>query len=179
MSGHNKWSSIKHQKGATDAKRGKIFSKMSKMISIVAKKGGDPKINSSLRLVVEKAKSVNMPKDKIESAIKRGTGQDKSTQLEEITYEAYGPNGTPLIIETITDNKNRTVSEIKHILNTYNGKLAESGSVKYLFSKQEEEWKPNYLTDITDENLKSQLIKLFNALDDHDDIKDIYSNINL
>jgi len=179
MSGHNKWSSIKHQKGAADAKRGKIFSKMSKMISIAAKKGGDPRINSSLRLVIEKAKSVNMPKDKIESAIKRGTGQDKSTQLEEITYEAYGPNGTPLIIETITDNKNRTVSEIKHILNTHNGKLAESGSVKYLFNKQGDEWKPNYLTDIMDENLKSQLIKLFNALDDHDDVKDIYSNINL
>ncbi|MBU2564357.1 YebC/PmpR family DNA-binding transcriptional regulator [Patescibacteria group bacterium] len=174
MSGHSKWSKIKHAKTATDAKRSEIFSKMAKLISIAAKKGEDPSMNASLRLAIEKAKSFNMPKDKIENAIKK----DKSAQLEEVTYEAYGPNGTPLIIEAITDNKNRTVSEIKHILSRYNGKLAETGSVKYLFSKQEGEWKPNYTTE-PDENLKNQLLKLFEALDDHDDINDIYSNVNL
>ena len=100
-------------------------------------------------------------------------------QLEEITYEAYGPNGTPLIIEVITDNKNRTLSEIKHILNTHQGKLAEAGSVKYMFEKKNEDWEPKYPMDIADENLKTQLEKLFEALDENEDVKEIYSNINL
>ena len=179
MSGHSKWSTIKHKKAITDARRSKTFSKVVKIISIAARKGGDPNANPSLRLAIEKARQVNMPKDKIENAIRKGTGQDKSAQLEELTYEAYGPNGTPLIIEVITDNKNRVVSELKHILNNYNGKLAETGSVKYMFEKQGEEWKPKYPTDITDENLKNQLTKLFEELDDNDDVKEIYSSINL
>lgn len=179
MSGHSHFSTIKHKKEITDSRRGKIFSKMAKIISIAAHKGGDPDINSSLRLAIDKAKKVNMPNDNIQRAIKRGTGEDKSTQLEEITYEAYGPNATALIIETITDNKNRTVSEIKHILSNHNGKMAESGSVKYMFNKQGEEWIPKYSTDISDENLKNKLTKLFEELDENEDVKDIYSNVNL
>lgn len=178
MSGHSKWSKVKHQKAITDAKKGKVFSKMAKLITIAARKGGDPEINPSLRLAIEKARGVNMPKENIQRAIKRGTGEDKEAKLEEITYEAYGPNGTPLIIETITDNKNRTLSEIKNILNNHKGKLAGAGSVKYMFDKKGEDWMPKYPMDITDENLKNQLTKLFEALDEQDDVKEIYSNVN-
>jgi YebC/PmpR family DNA-binding regulatory protein len=180
MSGHSKWANIKNRKEAMDKKKGKVFSKMAKIIEIAARKGGDPEMNPTLRLAIENARSVNMPNDNIERAIKKGTGEDKEGgQLEEITYEAYGPNGTPLIIEIITDNKNRTLSEIKHILNNYGGKLAETGSVRYLFDRMEGEWKPKYSIDVTDENLKQQLEKLFGELDDNDDVNEIYSNINL
>jgi len=179
MSGHSKWSKVKHQKAVTDVRKGRAFSKMAKLITIAAKKGGDPEMNSSLRLAIERAKSVNMPKDKIENAIKKGTGESKEGQLEEITYEAYGPNGTPLIIETITDNRNRAISEIKHILSNHNGKLAKVGSVKYLFEKQENKWKAKYSTDITDEKIKSQLKKLFEALNENEDVSEIYSNVSL
>lgn len=179
MSGHSKWSKIKHQKKITDARKGKIFSKMAKMITITARKGGDPNMNPDLRIAIDKARQANMPKDNIERAIKRGTGESKEGQLEEITYEAYGPNGTPLLIEAITDNKNRTLAEIKHILSNHNSKLAQTGSVKYLFEKKGEDWEPKYPIDINDENLKNQLTKLFEALDEHDDVKEIYSNVNL
>ena len=163
-----------------DKKKGQIFSKIAKLITIAARKGGNPEMNPSLRLVIEKAKSANMPNDNIERAIKKGSGEDKEgTQLEELTYEAYGPNGTPLIIEVITDNKNRTISEIKHILNEHGGKLAETGSVRYLFDRIEGEWKPKYSLDIADENAKQQMEKLFEALDDNDDVNEIYSNVNL
>ena len=180
MSGHSHWAGIKHKKELTDKKRGKIFSKMAKIIEIAARKGGDPEMNPTLRLAIEKARSVNMPNDNIERTIKKGTGEDKEGgHLEEITYEAYGPNGTPLIIEVITDNKNRTLSEIKHILNEHGGKLAETGSVRYLFDRIEGEWKPRYSIDITNENLKQQLEKLFESLDENDDVNEIYSNVNL
>lgn len=179
MSGHSKWSKVKHQKAVTDARKGKIFSKMAKMIAVAARKGGDPEMNPGLRIAIEQARAVNMPNNNIERAIKRGVGEDKESQLEEMAYEAYGPSGTPLIIETITDNKNRTISEIKHILSNLGGKLAEVGSVKYLFDKKDEDWVPKYPMEVTDEKVKEQLIKLFEALDDHDDVKEIYSNVNL
>lgn len=179
MSGHSKWSKVKHQKAVTDVKKGKIFSKMAKLIAVAARQGGDPSINPSLRLAIEQAKSANMPNDNIERAIKKGTGEDKIGQLEEMTYEAYGPNGTPLIIEVITDNKNRALAEIKHILGKFDGKLAATGSVKYLFDKKEEEWTPKYSTEIIDEKLVERLKKLFEELDEHEDVKDIYSNVNL
>ena len=137
MSGHSHWSKIKHQKGATDAKRGKVFSKLSRLISIAAKeKGGDPESNSTLRLVIEQAKRENMPKDNIQRAIKRGTGELTGEKLEEVTFEAFGPGGIAVIIEGITDNKNRTLGEVKQILNKHRGKLAGEGSVKWLFEKK-------------------------------------------
>lgn len=179
MSGHSHFKSIKHKKELTDAKKGQIFSKIAKMIELAARKGGDPTMNPGLRLVIEKARSVNMPNDNIERAIKKGSGENKEGQLEEIVYEAYGPFGAALIIETITDNRNRTISEIKHILNIHGGKLAETGSVKYLFDRKEGEWIPKYSMDITDENTKQQLEKLFEALDENDDVNEIYSNVNL
>lgn len=178
MSGHSHWSSIKHKKGAMDAKRGKIFSKISRLISIAAReKGEDPESNPRLRVAISKAKEANMPKDNIERAIKKGSGQIEGVKMEEIFYEAYGPSGIALIIEVITDNKNRALSEVKHTLSRFDGKMAETGSVKYLFDKKAEKWIPKYPIEITDEKTKSQLEKLFDALDENDDVQEIYSNL--
>ncbi len=179
MSGHSKWHKIKHQKAITDVRKGKIFSKMVKAITIAARKGENPGMNPDLRMAIEKAKEANVPNDRIENAIKKGTYEDNAKQFKKVTYEAYGPNGTPIIIETITDNKNRTLSEIRHILTNNNGKLAKSGSVKYLFNKKNEDWIPKYSTDIIDERLKEKLKTLFNILNEHNDVKEIYSNIKL
>jgi len=137
MSGHSHWHSIKYQKTAADAKRSKAFSKMARLITIAAREGGgDPSSNSKLRLAVEQAKALNMPKDNIERAIKRGTGELGGEKLEAVTFEAYGPGGIAVIIEGITDNKNRTLGEIKQILNRGGGKLADQGSVKWLFERK-------------------------------------------
>lgn len=136
MSGHSKWSTIKHKKALTDAKKGKVFSRLSALISVTAKTGGDPAMNPNLRVHLDKARQAGMPKDNVDRAIKRGTGELGGATLEEITYEAYGPGGVGIIIEGVTDNKNRTVAEIKAVLNKYNAKLAEPGSVNYLFDKQ-------------------------------------------
>ncbi len=137
MSGHSHWSSIKHQKGREDAKRSKAFSKVSRLISVAAREGGgDPEKNPKLRQALDKAKGFNMPKDNVERAIKRGTGEIEGGKLENVTYEAYGPGGIALIIEGITDNKNRTLEEIKQILNQNKGKLADEGSVKWLFNRK-------------------------------------------
>jgi YebC/PmpR family DNA-binding regulatory protein len=137
MSGHSKWSQIKHKKAITDAKKGKIFSKIARMISVAAREsGGDPSANYKLRVIIDKAKTVNMPSDNVDRAIKKGTGELEGVKMEEFTYEAYGPGGIALIIEGITDNKNRTLSEIKHALSSQGGKFAESGSVSFLFQKK-------------------------------------------
>lgn len=137
MSGHSKWSKIKRGKAITDAKRGKIFSKMTKIISVAAReKGPDPKFNPTLRMAIEKAKEANMPNDNIERAIAKASGGDNDIVMEEFLYEAYGPGGVALLIEGLTDNKNRTLTEIKNILNKHNGKFVESGGVKYLFQRK-------------------------------------------
>ena len=136
MSGHSKWSQIKRKKGVADVQRGKIFSKMAKAISVAARDGGDSETNSKLRMEIEKARSVNMPRDNIERAIKKGTGELGGGKIEEAVYEAYGPGGIAIIIEALTDSKNRTSSEIKHILNKFGGRLGEAGSVKWMFSQK-------------------------------------------
>ena len=137
MSGHSHWSTIKRKKGASDVEKGKIFSKLAREITIAAReKGSDPKTNPALRLALEKAKEFNLPKENIERAIKRGTGEIAKVKLERITIEAFGPAGIAIIIEGITDNKNRTYSEIKQILNKNNGKWADPGSVKWLFERK-------------------------------------------
>lgn len=137
MSGHSHFSTIKHKKAITDAKRGQIFSKLSRMISVAAKEGGgDPETNPLLRQALEKAKEFNVPKGNIKKAIQRGTGDLKGIKLEKILYEAYGPGNIAIIIEGITDNKNRTKSEINQILNQHNGKLADPGSVKWMFARK-------------------------------------------
>jgi YebC/PmpR family DNA-binding regulatory protein len=136
MSGHSKWSQIKRGKGIADAKRGMLFSKLGKRISIAVREGhgGDPATNFKLRLAIEKAKEVSMPNDNIERSIKKGLGTDGSQAIEEIVYEGYGPFGTAFLIETATDNKNRTVSSIKHILAKHGGNLGANGSVSWQFS---------------------------------------------
>jgi len=243
MSGHSKWANIKTRKEGQDKKKGKVFSKMAKLIEIAARKGGDPETNPSLRLTIEKARSFNMPNDNIIRAIKKGTGEDKEGGvLEEILYEAYGPEGSQLIIETITDNKNRTLSDVRHIITEHGGRLAESGSVKWNFNQlgavvvektkiadknkdelelnlidagaddikwREEileiytkpenlekvksalrgqsieidnaglEWVPKNEIEITDDAVKKQIEGLLDALDENDDVKDVYSNVNL
>lgn len=136
MSGHSHFSSIKHKKAITDAKRGQIFSKLARQISIAAKEGDDPEMNPQLRQSLDKAKSLNMPKDNIERAIKKGTGELNGIKLESVIFEAYGPGNIAIIIEGITDNKNRALAEVKQILNQNNGKLAQSGSVKWLFERK-------------------------------------------
>ena len=136
MSGHSKWTQIKRQKGITDAKRSNLFTKLGKIISIASREGGEnPESNFKLRLAIEKAKEANMPKENIERAVKKGIGKTEDAKIEEIIYEAFGPDGAPLIIEVLTDNKNRTVSNIKSILNKYGGNLSSSNSVLWMFKK--------------------------------------------
>ncbi len=137
MSGHSKWSTIKRKKGAADAKRGAIFTRIAKEIAIAAREGGgDPDTNFSLRLAIDKAKSANMPKDNIERAIKRGTGEGKDgAAYEEIMYEGYGPHGVALLIEAVTDNRNRAVADIRHVLTRFGGSMGETGSVAWQFSR--------------------------------------------
>ncbi|MDQ3635879.1 MAG: YebC/PmpR family DNA-binding transcriptional regulator [Aridibacter sp.] len=137
MSGHSKWSSIKHKKGAADAKRGKIFTRLAREISVAARDaGGDPDMNPRLRKAISDAKGQNMPNDNIDRAIKRGTGEIEGVSYDEITYEAYGPGGVAILIETMTDNRNRTVAELRHLLSKNNGNLGESGSVSYMFDRK-------------------------------------------
>jgi YebC/PmpR family DNA-binding regulatory protein len=137
MSGHSKWATIKRKKGAADAKRGKIFTKLIREIATAARiGGGDPDSNARLRLAVDKARSANMPKDTIERAIKRGTGVGEAEAYEEVVYEGYGPGGAALYVETLTDNKNRTVGELRHALTKFGGNLGASGCVAYLFEKK-------------------------------------------
>lgn len=240
MSGHSKWSQIKRQKALTDAKKGKIFSKMAKQISVAARaKGSDPEANPNLRMLIEKARSFNMPQDNIERAIKKGAGELEGQKYEDFSLEAFGPGNTALIIEGTSDNKNRTISEVKFLLSQHGGKFANIGSVLWLFdrcgtiilkkseknSKEDMElaaidagaedfkwideenieidtkpdevekvkknlaekgfqssessldWKPK--NEVTVESSKDieQLEKLLEALDDNEDINEIYSNL--
>jgi YebC/PmpR family DNA-binding regulatory protein len=137
MSGHSKWASIKHKKGAADAKRGRVFTRIIKELTVAARAGGgDPDSNPRLRTVVADAKAVNMPADNIKRAIRRGTGEEPGVSYEEILYEGYGPGGAALMIDVLTDNKNRAVSELRHILSRYNGNLGEANSVAWMFTKR-------------------------------------------
>jgi YebC/PmpR family DNA-binding regulatory protein len=138
MSGHSKWATIKRKKGAADAKRGQVFTRLTREIVMSAREGGgDPDSNFRLRLAVEKARAQNMPKDNIERAIRRGSGADKDGAVyEQVYYEGYGPHAVALMIECVTENRNRTVAEIRHILNKSNGNMAEAGSVSWQFSRQ-------------------------------------------
>jgi YebC/PmpR family DNA-binding regulatory protein len=137
MSGHSKWHSIKHKKGALDAKRGKLFTKFIKEITVAARSGGgDVDGNARLRKAVADAKAGNMPNDTIERAIRRGTGEEEGVHYDEITYEGYGPRGVALLIEAVTDNRNRTVAEIRHLLSKNGGNLGETGSVGWIFAKK-------------------------------------------
>jgi YebC/PmpR family DNA-binding regulatory protein len=137
MSGHSKWHTIKHKKGAADAKRGKAFTRIIKELTVAARNGGgDPGTNPRLRTIIADAKANNMPRENIERAIRRGTGEEPGVSYEEITYEGYGPGGVALLISSLTDNKNRTVGEIRHLLSKYNGNLAAENSVAWMFTRK-------------------------------------------
>ena len=137
MSGHSKWASIKHKKAATDSKRGKIFTKIIRELSIAARAGGgDPDSNARLRKAIADAKAVNMPADNIKRAVMKGTGQLEGSSYEEITYEGYGPGGVAIFVEVVTDNKNRTVSELRHIFTKSGGRIGESGCVAWMFKRK-------------------------------------------
>lgn len=241
MAGHSKWAQIKHKKAAQDARKGKLFSKLSKEISVAAKLGGgDPDKNSRLRTAIEKAKEANMPSENIKRAIMKGTGELPGVSYEEATYEGYGPGGVAVMIEVLTDNKNRTVSEIRHIMSKHGGSLGEAGCVSWMFEKKgyilvektkasedslmsiaidagaedmkndpsednyeiitspedltkvksaiEQAGIPVSLTEITmlpknyimlDEKNAEQMMKLFEALEDHDDVQNVYANFDI
>jgi len=170
MSGHSKWHSIKHKKGALDAKRGKLFTKLIKELTVAARTGGgDPTGNARLRKAIADAKAGNMPNDTIDRAVRRGTGEEGGVHYEEITYEGYGPGGVALLIEAMTDNRNRTVAEIRHIFAKHGGNLGESGSVGWMFEKK------GYLVIDKKEQAEDQLVDI--AIDaGADDIRDDEDN---
>jgi YebC/PmpR family DNA-binding regulatory protein len=138
MSGHSKWATIKHKKGALDAKRGRIFTRIIKEIMIAARNGGDPDANARLRTAVAAAKAVSMPSDNIKRAIMRGTGELEGGQIDEVMYEGYGPGGAAVLVAVATDNKNRTVSEIRHAFSKNGGNMGEQGSVSWMFERKSE-----------------------------------------
>ena len=135
MSGHSKWSNIQHRKGRQDKKRGKLFSKLIREVTVAAKYGADPSANPRLRAAIDKAKSQSMPKENIDRAISRGSGEEEGFNFEEVTYEGYGPGGAAILIECMTDNRNRTVAEVRHALSKFGGNLGSDGSVSYFFEK--------------------------------------------
>jgi YebC/PmpR family DNA-binding regulatory protein len=239
MSGHSKWATIKHKKGAADAKRGKVFTRVIKELTVAARNGGgDPEMNPRLRTIVAEAKAVNMPAENIKRAIQRGTGELPGVNYEEITYEGYGPGSAALIIEALTDNRNRTVGELRHILTKYNGNLGESNSVAWMFAKKgyivvdkraaDEETLLNVVLEAGGDDLRddgdsweiisdpsafeavrdavkalgiepasaeiamipqnyvklegkaaNQMVKLMEVLDDHEDVKHVWSNFDI
>ena len=166
MSGHSRWTQIKHKKSLTDQKRGQLFSRISKAITLAARKGTDPKTNIALQNAIEQARAMNMPNDNIERAIKKVSEKD-SAQLEEITVEAIGPGGVALRIKGVTDNKNRTISEIKKILSNHEAKMVQPGSISWMF---------NILVQ-ADKQTRNKLNDLFEALDENDDVSDVTSNL--
>jgi YebC/PmpR family DNA-binding regulatory protein len=239
MSGHSKWHTIKHKKGALDAKRGKVFTRIIKELTVAARNGGgDVEMNPRLRTIVAEAKSVNMPSDNIKKAIQRGTGELPGVNYEEVVYEGYGPGGAAVIIEALTDNRNRTVGELRHMLTKHNGNLAESNAVAWMFSKKgyivvdkaaaNEEALLNVVLEAGGDDLRddgesweilsepavfeavrdavkalgvepqsaqvamlpqnyvklegreaNHMVKLMDALDDHDDVKQVWSNFDI
>lgn len=167
MSGHSKWSQIKHKKALTDKKRGQIFSKLARLITLAAKKGTDPKANPGLAQIIDQARAANMPGNNIERAIKKVSDKDQA-QLEELTIEALGPSGVALKIRAITDNRNRTMAEIKKILSDNDSKLVQPGSVSWMFGQKV----------AVDPVAQAKIDKLFEALDDQDEVEDVISNLS-
>lgn len=178
MSGHNKWSKIKHKKAGTDATKSKIFSKMAKLISTASKEAKGDTSSPTLRAAIEKAREYNMPADNIDRAVKKGSGTD-ALSLEAITYEAYGPGGSALIIEALTDSRNRAAQEVKFILSKHGSSLAAPGSATWAFSKQSLSeggaWIPNTTIPLSEEDGKV-LGELIEELEDNDEVQDVYTN---
>ena len=192
MSGHSKWSTIKHKKGAADAKRGALFTKLGRELTIAAREGGgDPDTNFRLRLVMDKCRQFNMPKDNIERAIKRGTGELKGAALEEILYEGYGPKGTALLISVLTDSRNRAVAAVRRVLTRSGGSLGATGCVSWLFDRkgyisvEPEENDPEELALLSidigaeDVRIESGLVEIFTSVEDFQRIREALHNEDL
>jgi YebC/PmpR family DNA-binding regulatory protein len=177
MSGHSHWAGIKHKKEATDQKKGKVFSKLLAAVTIAAKSEPNPDFNPRLRTAVQKAREAQVPADNIERAIKKASEQGAA--MDELVLEAYGPGGAALLIEAITDNRNRTIPEVRKILSDNGGKWAEQGSVQWAFEKVAEEggilWKCKFPQEIPDED-KEKLAALKEAIEDHDDVQRVFTN---
>lgn len=180
MSGHNKWSKIKNKKAVTDANKSKIFSKMARLISVASKETEGDTSSPTLRSVIDKAREYNMPALNIERAVKKGAGGDTEA-LEAITYEAYGPGGVALIVETLTTNRNKAAQEVKFILSRHGFSLAMPGSVTWAFTKEVNpagggtSWKPTTTIEISEED-GNVLEKLIEELEDNDEVQDVYTN---
>lgn len=175
MSGHNKWSKIKHKKGAEDARKSKIFSKFARLITLESKKAGGNENAPELRAVILRARALNMPSLNIERAIKKGVSKE-AENLEEATYEAYGPEGCAIIIEVLTDNKNRTLMEIKQLLLKYGASFAERGAALWAFEKKDSKWIPKTKIPLSDENVE-KLKQLVGELEESDDVQMVYTNV--
>ena len=174
MSGHNKWSKIKHQKAVSDAKKSKAFGKLVRFLTVEAKKAKGDKNAPGVRLAIDKARAANMPGDTIERALEKGAA-DTGASLQAITYEAYGPGGVALLIETLTDNRNRTAAEIKHLLGKHDIALVAPGNASFAFAKGAEGLEPTSTIELMDEDLP-KLDALVDALEDHDDVQNVYTN---
>lgn len=174
MSGHNKWKQIKTKKMATDAKKGKMFGKLARLVALESKKVRGNTSAPGLRAVIEKAKSINMPNENIDRAIKKGAGGDAG-EMEEVLYEGYGPGGVAIIIEGLTDNKNRTSAEIKHLLSKHGASLAAMGAASWAFEKTPEGFIPKTFVDLSRED-GELLEKLLDELEDNDDVQEVYIN---
>ncbi len=172
MSGHSKWSKIKHKKAATDAKKSKVFSKLVRYIAVEAKKAKGDRNSPGLRLAIEKARQENMPSDNVDRAIEKA-GQ--SGEMETVMYEAYGPGGVAMMITGLTDSRNRTAAEVKHILSEHGSALASPGAASWAFAKENGEWKATTTVDASEEDLE-KLSTLVEALEDNDDVQDVYIN---
>ncbi|MBX4198050.1 YebC/PmpR family DNA-binding transcriptional regulator [Candidatus Parcubacteria bacterium] len=174
MSGHNKWSKIKRKKGASDAQRSKLFGKLVRYITVEAKKSGGNLASPGLKTAIEKAKEANMPNDTIDRAVKKAA-TDNSAQMENITYEAYGPGGCALVIEALTDNRNKAAQEVKHILSNHGFSLAAMGAATWAFKKEGGEWIPQTPVQINEEDSKI-LEALIEELEENDEVQDVYTN---
>lgn len=176
MSGHNKFSKIKHKKAASDAKKSKVFSKYSKLITMESKKCNGDVNSPALATVIESAKKENMPKDTIDRAVKKGT-EAGAPDMVAVMFEMYGPGGSAIIIELLTDNNNRTSAEIKHLLSKAGYELATPGSAAWAFSRVGAEWNANIKMDLEDADLE-KLEKLVDLLEEHDDVQDVFTNVD-
>jgi YebC/PmpR family DNA-binding regulatory protein len=173
MSGHSKWSTIKHKKALVDAKRGKEFSKLARLITVESKQCGGDVESPSLKAVIQKAKAVNMPKDNIERAVQKGIGGGGGEEC--VLYELYGPGGIAILINTLTDNRNRTVSELKHLVSKQGYQLAEPGSAQWAFQKEGSEWKATTHVPVSDDDIE-KLTSLIEVIEEHDDVESVYTN---
>lgn len=174
MGGHNKWSQIKRQKGANDAAKSKIWAKLSRRITVESKKSGGDANAANVRSVVDTAKRENMPKDAIERAIAKGTGTDAG-EMESITYETYGPGGAAILIEALTDSRNRTAQEIKHLLSKNSLTLAAPGSAAWAFTKTLDGYEPNSPLELNEAD-NAHLLEILEEIDAHDDVENVYTN---